>query len=211
MTTGDLKAYFESKFDRSDSWNFATSEYELVKYNRQVDLIDDRVGSIDRILEIGCAEGVHSQMLLEAFPRARLLGIDLSDTAVKKCRSRVPEDRCRIVSADATEYLHEITGSFDVIVWSETLYYMAAQMAGPELHDYVESLFDILRPEGILVTANLPGQTGSPEERLTKSALMETYHELLAGVGTEVHRSQYTERKAESDSTYTYEIWAFKP
>ncbi len=205
------KAYFESKFECADPWNFATSEYELKKYERQVALIEDRTETVDRILEIGCAEGVHSRMLLEAFPQATLLGIELSDTAAETARSRLPNDRAEIVSADAIDYLSDVTGDFDTVVWSETIYYMADRMTGPDLYEYVETLFGLLRPDGVLVMANFPDQTDAPEKRLTRPALMDAYRRVLSGVGTQVHRSQHTAQKVESNATYTYEIRAFEP
>lgn len=213
MVTEDPETYFESVYEEPDPWNFSESEYELEKYTRQIDLIRDHTDSVSDILEIGCAEGVHSQMLLEAFPQATLLGIELADSAAKNARNRLPKNRVKIASRDATDYIHEITQSFDAIVWSETIYYMGAQMTGPELYDYVDTLFDKLRSDGILVMANLPDQADAPEEKLTKPALMNAYRSILSGIGTEVHRSQHTDHKKESDTTqtYTYEMWGFKP
>ncbi|HUV02366.1 MAG TPA: class I SAM-dependent methyltransferase [Desulfobacteria bacterium] len=73
------KEYFDEKFEREDPWEFFTSDYEQRKYRRQIDVIKDHIsGSLNAILEVGCAEGVHTRMLAKVFPYVEITGLDIS-------------------------------------------------------------------------------------------------------------------------------------
>jgi len=92
------KEYFEKEFEKPDPWKFFSSDYEQTKYRRQINFIKDRKSNPERILEIGCAEGAHTKMMVQEFPNTEIIGIDISETAIRRAISNV-----KIICADIIE------------------------------------------------------------------------------------------------------------
>ena len=200
--------YFSAQFSEQDPWAYVTSEYEQTKYKRQIAAIDEHTDDPQRILEIGCAEGVHSEMLLEVFPDAELLGIDVSEQAITRARERLDAERAEFVAADAFEYIGEIDESFDVILWSECMFFMGDTVSVPEMFRYMGSVVDLLTARGVLVSANMVGVDGSCGG-LAHPEVLAAYRRFLSSYSELVHYSEHTEYKAEEDEHLSYEIWAF--
>jgi len=55
------------------------------------------------ILEPGCGTGLYSRILLEAFPRASILAVDISETRVKAAQRDIASPAIRFEVADAEE------------------------------------------------------------------------------------------------------------
>lgn len=208
--TEHWKDYFDDKFHESDPWGYETSEYEQTKYRRQIKVANDYLKQPDRILEIGCSEGVHSSMLLDAFPSANLLGISISQREIARARERVETERATFVAADATEYIHDLTGEFDLVVWSETMYYMGDIVSVPEMYDIVETVGDHLADGGVIVSANIVSQQDTSESRLTRSAILSAYQTFIESVAEPVQFAVYEEWKEESGGSHEYEVWGYK-
>lgn len=206
------KDYFEKEFKEPDPWRFSTSSYEQTKYRRQIDLVRDLVSKPAEILEIGCAEGVHTKMLAEAFPTSRITAIDISDRALERAKQNPSQyNGVRLERADVIDFISTAKdGQFDVIVWSESIYYLGDGLTLRGPLEFLERVVAKLRKNGICCMANIIGQPDAPEIPLTRRPLMECYYHLLSSVARPVHRSTYLEHKAESGCDYDYQIWAFK-
>lgn len=204
------ESYFDERFEDPDPWDYEGSAYEQRKYRQQVSVLDDHLESPSRILEIGCSEGVHSALLLEAFPEAELLGISLSEREVERARERVNDERATFVAANAADYLLDLDDTFDAVVWSETIYYIGDTASVPDMYDLVGTVFDRLEPGGVLVSANIVGQEDTEESRLTRPAILNAYRNFMAASGSSVHYSSHIERKASSGNTHEYEIWGYR-
>lgn len=203
-------SYFTDQFSEPDPWSYGTSQYEQDKYNRQIRVIDQHCESVDSVLEIGCAEGVHSEMLLDAFPEAELTGVDLSEQAIERARDRVDTDRATFVAADAVEHVPDLTERFDAVVWSESIAFIGDCLTTPKLYGYLGQVLRRVAPDGVLVMANLidgDGETGL----LSHPDVMGTYRSMLSSHGALVHYADHTGYKAEEDEAMRYEIWAFEP
>ena len=74
-------AEFEDVFAVDDPWEYG-SAYEQRKYKETLALLPRHMGSA---LEVGCAEGVFTQMLAERADR--LLAVDVSQTAIARRRA----------------------------------------------------------------------------------------------------------------------------
>lgn len=209
-STANWRQYFTEKFEEEDPWSYRTSTYEQTKYSRQIRVAGEHVDNVDRILEIGCSEGEHSKQLLETFPEADLLGISLSEAEIKRARERVDNENAEFVAADATDYLYDLDGEFDLIVWSETIYYMGDVVSVPKMRELIQTVFNLLSDDGLLVSANIIGQEDSSESRITRPEVMTVYESLFDTIGTKVHHAQYTEWKKESESSHQYTIWAYR-
>ena len=87
MENINTKSYWNKRF-KSDNWSkagrFQTTQY--AKGNiKHIDISPEFTGSI---LDFGCALGDAIQVYKQAYPRAKLFGIDISDEAIKICKER---------------------------------------------------------------------------------------------------------------------------
>lgn len=76
----------------------------------------DRIGerSVRRILELGCGTGGLTARLIERFPQAKVVVVDLASEMVDHVRGKgMPVDT---VVADAEEYVRRDTGRYDLII-----------------------------------------------------------------------------------------------
>lgn len=199
--------YFENEFDEADPWDFESSDYEQKKYTRQIRVLDEHVGGVDSILELGCAEGVHSELLLEAFPDAKLTGIDISSKAIGRARDRLATNRASFVAGNIAEEVAELDQSFDAIVWSETIYYIGDSISTTEMYSLISTVADLLDTGGVLCLANIIEQEDTPETALTREPVLESYRQMIAAELHRVHHAEYTETKA--GDKHTYQIWVY--
>ena len=70
-----------------------------------------------RILEPGCGTGLYTRMLLDAFPAASVVGVDISEAMTRVARRRLADPRVRFVVADAEEIT---AGSYDLVTSNAT-------------------------------------------------------------------------------------------
>ena len=127
---------------QEDPWRYATDPYELGKYAATLAaLTRDRYPTG---LEIGCSEGVFTQ---QAAARVdRLLGIDVSATAIDRARRRcaalphVEFRRIDFIRDDLSE-------RFDVVFCSEVLYYIPPW----KRTEVARKIASWLKPDGHLV------------------------------------------------------------
>lgn len=81
-------------------------------------MIADACGHAPRVLDVGCGFGTTYHLLRALGPRYQ--GIDASSRAVSRCRARFGGDPgCSFAVADFEH--HELRGSFDAIVFDETM------------------------------------------------------------------------------------------
>src|SRR6266540_1385014 len=91
--------------------------------------IDRRLHTVplSRVLDLGCGLGASSIALARAYPRARVLGVDLDEASVTEARAEAAEagvaDRVTFVVGDAAHVASET--SFDLITAFEALHDMA--------------------------------------------------------------------------------------
>ncbi len=204
--------YLEEKFTGPDPWKYFTSDYEQLKYKRQLDVIKDRSPNPRRILEIGSAEGAYTLMLAKKFSSARITGIEISSQATSRAGENLRryKDRIELINADITKYAPQLEDSaYDVCIWSESVYYVGAQLSMNKTYDLLKSVVGKLKPEGILVMANAVDLAEDiPESTVTKRPLIDCYYNLLASLATPALRAVYVEEKL--GRIYEYQIWAFK-
>jgi len=136
--------YWDMFFEKRDPWNYG-SDYEQTKYRRTLDLLP--ADSLDRVLELACAEGTFTEQL--AARAAKLIATDVSEVALGRARERcmghpnVGFHRLDLVGDG-------IPGGQTLIVCSEVLYYVGRQ----RLSDVAAKIRDALAPGGRLVTAH---------------------------------------------------------
>ncbi len=203
--------YLEEKFVRPDPWRYLTSPYEQTKYKRQIEIIRDRRPQPRRILEIGSAEGAHTLMLLESFPSAAITAVEISSNAIERARENLQhyKDRVKLTNADIIEHEPQIEeDSFDICIWSESVYYVGARTSLNETYRLLEKIVGKLHPGGILVMANtvdLPEDI--PESVITRRSIIDCYYHLLFSLAAPALKATYFDEKF--GRVYEYQIWAF--
>jgi cyclopropane fatty-acyl-phospholipid synthase-like methyltransferase len=112
--------YFESMYAADpDPWRFATSDYERRKYAETLASLPLR--PVGRIFEVGCAIGVLTAQL--ATRCESLYAVDVSVTALAEARARCASlANVRFAEMQVPRQWPQET--FDLIVFSEVLYYL---------------------------------------------------------------------------------------
>jgi O-antigen/teichoic acid export membrane protein/2-polyprenyl-3-methyl-5-hydroxy-6-metoxy-1,4-benzoquinol methylase len=132
----------------ADPWGYG-SEWEQERYRAALGLLDGvRDGCrFASALEIGCAEGVFTELL--AGRCERLKAVDISPVALERARARLRD--CRTVTFEQSDVLHDPEpGSFDLVVAMDVLDYFRRPR---DLRRVEARIRRMLRPGGhLLVT-----------------------------------------------------------
>ena len=125
-----------------DPWALESNRYEQAKYEHLLcTLPDERVG---RVLEIGCSIGILTERL--ARRSAHLLAVDISELAVARAREKLADlPHVHVERMDMPRQFP--TGSYDVIIASDVLYYWTHE----ELSGALRLLTDSLAAGGSLI------------------------------------------------------------
>lgn len=204
------REYFERRFDTPDPYAFADSPFERRKYERQIACIEQRTPKPGRILEIGCAEGVHTALLARAFSDADIVAIDIATTALERARNRIRADHVEFRHGDVGRLPELVDGSFDLIVCSELIYYLGDRFTTRELFQCLRNVCSCLSDGGLLCMANVVVAESAVPPRLAAGPLIDTYHHLVSRLVAPVERESYVDTKGATDSEYRYEIWLFR-
>lgn len=201
------RSYFEKEFERCDPWRLNNCNGQYLKYLRQIELIRSLTPEPSTILEIGCAEGKHTVMLAQAFPRAVLTGLDISAKAVARAGelcSGLPNVRLQQGDIDRLLRCGDLPlNRYDVILQSESLYYMfAGHVLRFRLRGYVQDLVDALNPRGIYVTCN--SYAG-----VTKT-VVSAYFAALQSVAKPAAVRSYRDWFDSSPGYWNYEVRAYR-
>jgi SAM-dependent methyltransferase len=143
--------YFDKMYqDDPDPWRFATSPYEAEKYAATIAALPERMFAAG--LEVGCSIGILTGQLASRCDA--LLALDGAEAALEQARARCPGvtfRRC-MVPADWPP------GTFDLIVFSEVLYYLDAS----DIRSTADLAMGALRPGGCLLLVHYLGLTDYP-------------------------------------------------
>jgi SAM-dependent methyltransferase len=140
--------YFDAVYAaNNDPWNFSTSDYEREKYAATVAALPKPLYASG--FEVGCSIGVLTALLA---PRcARLLSVDVSETALQQARQRLTNfpnvTLQRLQLPDESPDVAMPDDSFDLVVLSEVGYYWSVD----DLEQVQRQLLEWLRPGGHLL------------------------------------------------------------
>jgi SAM-dependent methyltransferase len=173
------RRFFEDLWADSDPWNLDDSELDQRRYERQLALLEDR--RYDRALEIGCASGSFTRMLSPLC--TELLAVDVSEQAIERAQAAgdaAPGVEFRV--ANVMELDLEREGTWDLVVFAETAYYLGWLYPMYDLGWLAHSLRQATRPGGRLLLVN----TISDERGLLSPWLIRSYRDLFRHVGYEL-------------------------
>ncbi len=107
-----------------------------------------------RVLDLGCGAGALMLSVLEALPRAEVIGIDFDPTVLWLSDARLERfgERSRLIM---TDFLDEswpttVEGPLDAVISSQTLHMLDAGQLVPLYHQIAQ----VLRPGGIFLSAD---------------------------------------------------------
>jgi SAM-dependent methyltransferase len=136
---------------REDPWDYATVSYQRDRIRTELEMLDVIRGSgrFGRALEVGCAEGIFTEMLAEKCDS--LLALDISTVALARARQRC-QLNARVHFAEWDLRVDPLPGSYDLIVMIHALEYIRNPI-------YVRraraKLVDGLRPGGYLLVGTM--------------------------------------------------------
>jgi 2-polyprenyl-3-methyl-5-hydroxy-6-metoxy-1,4-benzoquinol methylase len=185
----ERREYFEGLWRQGDYWQLESSPFDRIRYDRQLELLADR--RYERVLEIGCGGGVFTREL------ARLAGdvvaLDISEAAIERARAAGVPGNVTYRAADVMEVSWD-EGAFDLVVLTETIYYLGWQHTFFDVAWFAIGLHAATRPGGRLLSANT-----MIDYELLDPRLIRTYRDLFVEVGYELEREETL--RGEKDDT----------
>jgi 2-polyprenyl-3-methyl-5-hydroxy-6-metoxy-1,4-benzoquinol methylase len=154
MTGSRPPEHFQRLYQSNpDPWGFKSSAYERAKYQRTVAALGARRFSSG--LEVGCSIGILTRMLAPSCDR--MLGVDIVEAPLQEARSRCADQphvrfrRMRVPDEWPAD-------KFDLIVFSEVLYFLAPK----DIDRCADRVRSSLLPDATVVLVNWLGQTDDP-------------------------------------------------
>jgi SAM-dependent methyltransferase len=177
------RRFFEDLWSESDPWDLDNSDLDQQRFAQQLALLDDR--RYQRALEIGCAGGSFTRQLAPLC--AELVAIDVSERAIERARAAVQgTDGVELRVANVMDLDLEREGTWDLVVLTETAYYLGWLYSMYDLGWLAHSLHEATRPGGRLLLVN----TISTEKSLMSPWLIRSYRDLFRHVGYELEAEE---------------------
>lgn len=143
------------------------------------DAVETVLGRAPRILDLGCGPGTVSQRLVERFPDAEAVALDIDPLLLGIGRGALGDMGGRLTWVDADLRSPDWTrlvgeAPFDVVTSTTALHWFAPS----ELADLYDAVASVLRPGGLLLNADrFQFDRSSPATRQLCAALRETREE----------------------------------
>jgi SAM-dependent methyltransferase len=175
------RRFFDELWQRGDPWELESSSFEADKYESQLKMLGDR--RYQRILEIGCAAGHFTRMLAPLCDE--LVALDVSPAAIARSKASEIPAHVEFLAADVMQFDHE-ANQWDLIVLSETIYYLGWIHTFFDVSWLAGRLFDSLLPHGRLLLVN---SYGGESDYLMRPWIIDTYRDLFLNLGLELERT----------------------
>ena len=141
-----MTTIYENSGVFGDENQFTNSSNRL---NKIIDALKNLPASPKRVLDIGCGTGFLTNEIKKMYPSAKVIGADVSKTALTIARNQYPQTN--FIEVDAEKYLPFETESFDLIFSGEHIEHLK------DVDMYLEELHRTAAPNAtlILTTPNL--------------------------------------------------------
>jgi SAM-dependent methyltransferase len=171
------RAFFDDLWRRGDFWDLERSEFERAKYLRQLAILGER--PCPRVLEVGCGAGAFTRLLAQI--AGRVVALDVSPTAIERAQAAGAQSgTVEYRVANVMDYDPHADGPWDLVVMSETIYYLGWLYPFFDVGWLAFQLFEATREGGRLLMANT---CGGVEDYLLRPWLIRTYRDLFLNVG----------------------------
>jgi SAM-dependent methyltransferase len=191
---------FEEAWRAGDPWDLENSALDQQSYGRQLALIGDR--RYERVLEIGCAAGAFTRRLA---PLAdRVVAVDVAPSAIERAREDVPAN-VEFRVGDVMELDPVGDGPWELVVMSETIYYVGWLYTFYEVAWLAEQVFESTSAGGRFLMANT---YGGASHALMQPWLIDTYRDLFTNVGYTLEAQEsFRSEKGEVDWETTISLF----
>lgn len=125
IKNGKFVGEFEKMYKNvDDPWLHGNAED--ISYDMSLYLIDKYkiCSKKSKILDIGCGKGVFTNRIKTQFPRAKILAVDISPTAIKKAQSEYGKNNVSFEVLNIQKEYKILKGKFDLIVVSNVMWYI---------------------------------------------------------------------------------------
>ncbi|HEX4403265.1 MAG TPA: class I SAM-dependent methyltransferase [Polyangia bacterium] len=142
----------------SDPWGLEWRPSQRERYHRMIEVLTSaakaRPTPPRAVLDVGCATGTFTTMLRDALggAAADVRGIDASEVAIARARTRHPEIAFDCLSLEGAEA--QLGPTFDLITMLEVLYYVPEAARAT----VVRRLRRLLKPGGMIVVSSMIAQ-----------------------------------------------------
>ena len=178
------QAYFDGLWATGDPWALETAAYDQKKDDYLLTLLSDR--RYQRALEVGCGAGTFSAKLTSVVDD--LVAVDVSAHAIEAARQRdQPLPSVRFVVANIMDFDLAGEGPWDLVVLSETIYYLGWLYPFFDVAWLAHQMFAATRPGGRLLLVNTDG---GEKHYLHQGWILQTYRDLFINVGFQVERQE---------------------
>lgn len=171
------QAFFEDLWNRGDPWDLEGSEFERRRYGRLLAMLEER--RYGRALEIGCGAGSFTRLLARIADH--VVALDIAPAAI--ARARAAEAGPGAVDfrvANIMDYDPRAEGPWDLVVMSETIYYLGWLYSFFDVAWLAAEIFAATQVGGRLLLANTQGDI---EDYLLRPWHIRTYRDLFLNVG----------------------------
>jgi predicted TPR repeat methyltransferase len=178
----DRKArdFFEDLWKQGDPWELDTSEFEQQRLARLLATLDGR--RYQHMLEIGCGTGSFTRHLARIADH--IVALDIAPAAIARTQTTaVGPGIVDFRLANIMEYDVRAEGPWDLVVMSETIYYLGWLYPFFDVGWLASELFASTRVGGRLLLANTEGGC---DDALLLPWLIRTYRDLFLNVGYDV-------------------------
>lgn len=171
--------YFDELYrQKPDPWDFQTSEYEREKYDATLACLPRP--RYERAFEAGCSIGVLTCRLADRVDA--LVACDASAIPLQHAKDRC-STRANVSFLQAAIPSGWPDGRFDLMIFSEVLYYLSA----PDLASCAERVSDSLDRGGDLVMVHYTGATDYP---LSGDAAATMFGEMISSFARQMESRQ---------------------
>ena len=180
----DVKAreFFDDLWAESDPWDLDGSPLDQRRYERQLELLAGR--RYGRALEIGCAAGSFTRLLAPICDE--LVALDVSRHAIERAGAREGLEGVELRLANVMELDLQAEGAWDLVVLTETAYYLGWLYPMFEIGWLAHSLHEATSAGGRLLLAN----TIWRDDGIMSPWLIHSYRDLFANVGYAVEAEE---------------------
>jgi predicted TPR repeat methyltransferase len=178
----EARAFFDGLWADGDPWDLDHSQLDQRRYARQLELLADR--RYARALEIGCGAGSFTRRLAPVCDE--LVALDVSRHAIERARADGGAPGVEFRLANVMELDLKREGTWDLVVLTETAYYLGWLYPMFELGWLAHSLHEATRAGGRLLLAN----TILDDQGIMSSWLIHAYRDMFGRVGYEVEREE---------------------
>lgn len=208
--------FFDDVYEERDGdpWGYWESEYEREKFERTLATLRTRLSpdGTATVLDVGCGNGAKTKRLVEAYPHADVLGVDVSERALETARERVPSATFR--QDEVEQFFAQTDRTFDAILDVECLCYLAADRSVTELQSVATELSGALADDGVFVSTHvhMPRGVGPAIGQGRTARVVRTIFETAFGrLGRERYDGRKTVALDEGEpEAQPYEIWTFE-